>query len=146
MVLDTEKADLEASNRISLDFNDSILHPGATSPNVQEKTGSLDNGSIHSHSSIVTAEPVHTKGEAAQRTKSRASSTRSRALSLIPRSKRRGLLGRFTIVPEVENPKEYQRRTKWIITALIALAAAAAPMGSAIFLREYSQHQESSHF
>ncbi|CAG8953967.1 hypothetical protein HYFRA_00009066 [Hymenoscyphus fraxineus] len=60
--------------------------------------------------------------------------TQSQALSVISRSKRRGLFGRFTIVPEVENPYEYKRSTKWGITLVIALAAAAAPLGSAIFL------------
>lgn len=55
---------------------------------------------------------------------------------IIPRAQRRGLLGRFAIVPEVERPYEYKNGTKWTITAVVALAAAAAPMGSGIFLRE----------
>ncbi len=55
---------------------------------------------------------------------------------IIPRAQRRGLLSRFAVVPEVERPYEYKNGTKWIITAVVALAAAAAPMGSGIFLRE----------
>ncbi|KAK1750600.1 major facilitator superfamily domain-containing protein [Echria macrotheca] len=51
----------------------------------------------------------------------------------VPRSARRGLLGRFAIIPEIEIPYEYTNRTKWTITAVVALAAAAAPMGSGIF-------------
>ena len=54
----------------------------------------------------------------------------------VPRSKRRGLFGRFTIVAEVEEPKHYPRRTKWFITFVIALAAVAAPMGSTIIFRK----------
>ena len=53
----------------------------------------------------------------------------------VPHSKRRGLFGRFTIVAEVEEPKHYPRRTKWFITFVIALAAVAAPLGSAIIFR-----------
>ena len=53
----------------------------------------------------------------------------------VPRSKRRGLFGRFSILAEVEEPKHYSRRTKWYITFVIAMAAVAAPLGSAIILR-----------
>ena len=53
----------------------------------------------------------------------------------VPRSQRRGLFGRFTLVAEVEEPKHYSRRTKWYITFVVALAAAAAPLGSAIIFR-----------
>ncbi|KAK4104300.1 hypothetical protein N658DRAFT_420574 [Parathielavia hyrcaniae] len=56
--------------------------------------------------------------------------------AIVPRSQRRGLLGRLTLIPEVERPYEYKNSTKWMITAVVALAAAAAPMGSGIFLRE----------
>jgi hypothetical protein len=54
----------------------------------------------------------------------------------IPRSRRRGLLGRLALIPEVETPYDYKNGTKWTITAIVALAAAAAPMGSGIFYRE----------
>ncbi|KAI9778535.1 MAG: hypothetical protein M1835_004908 [Candelina submexicana] len=63
----------------------------------------------------------------------RRSQVLPRSVSAIPRSKRRGLLGRFTIVAEVKEPHDYNRRLKWFITSVIAAAAAAAPMGSAIF-------------
>lgn len=53
----------------------------------------------------------------------------------VPRSKRRGLFARFTVLAEVEEPKHYGRGTKWLITFIIALAAVAAPLGSAIILR-----------
>ncbi len=56
----------------------------------------------------------------------------------VRRSARRGLFGRFTILAEVEEPKHYERRTKWFITFMIAIAAAAAPLGSAILFRMFS--------
>ncbi|ODA80359.1 hypothetical protein RJ55_03317 [Drechmeria coniospora] len=61
------------------------------------------------------------------------SSTRSRALTVVPRHERRGLLGRFSVVPEVKRPYDYRHSTKWGITATISLAAMAAPLGSSIF-------------
>ena len=54
----------------------------------------------------------------------------------VPRSQRRGLFGRFTLVAEVEEPKDYAKRTKWFITFIVSMAAMAAPMGSAIFFRK----------
>ncbi|KAH6631060.1 major facilitator superfamily domain-containing protein [Chaetomium sp. MPI-SDFR-AT-0129] len=53
---------------------------------------------------------------------------------IVPRSQRRGLFGGITLIPEVERPYEYKTSTKWVITAIVALAAAGAPMGSSIFL------------
>lgn len=53
----------------------------------------------------------------------------------VPRSQRRGLFARLTILAEVENPKHYSRRVKWYITFVIALAAVAAPLGSTIIFR-----------
>ncbi|KAH6655079.1 major facilitator superfamily domain-containing protein, partial [Truncatella angustata] len=61
------------------------------------------------------------------------SSTRSRALSIVPRSKRRGLFAQVAFLPEVNRPYDYSNREKWTITTFVAIAAAAAPMGSAIF-------------
>lgn len=54
----------------------------------------------------------------------------------VSRSKRRGLLGRLTILAEVEEPRDYLNRTKWFITSLVAVAALAAPLGSTIIFRE----------
>jgi multidrug resistance protein len=53
---------------------------------------------------------------------------------LIPRTHRRGLLARFTLIPEVENSYHYTRKTKWLITFVVAFCAMAAPMGSAIVM------------
>ncbi|KAK2839362.1 hypothetical protein FQN49_006213 [Arthroderma sp. PD_2] len=57
----------------------------------------------------------------------------------VPRGKRRGLFGSLTLLAEVENPKHYTRKTKWFLTFVVAIAAAAAPMGSAIFLPGLSE-------
>lgn len=71
--------------------------------------------------------------------------TRTPKAVKVPRSKRRGLFGRFTIVAEVEEPKHYPRRTKWFITFVIALAAAAAPLGSTIIFPCLPQISEDLH-
>ena len=102
------------------------------------KSEQYDRDSLRDH-----IEPVVTIGEtlgtldtqSVRRAQSRASSNRSRPLSIIPRSKRRGILGKFTLVPEVENPFDYKNSTKWGLTVIIALATAAAPLGSTIFYR-----------
>ncbi|KAI4724244.1 MFS general substrate transporter [Aureobasidium sp. EXF-10728] len=57
----------------------------------------------------------------------------------VPKGQRRGLLARVAIIAEVENPKHYARRTKWFITFVVAVAGAAAPMGSSIILPGLSQ-------
>ncbi|KAF3357946.1 hypothetical protein VD0004_g9453 [Verticillium dahliae] len=67
------------------------------------------------------------------RDRSRAASTRSRPISVVPASRRRGFLGRLTLIPELERPQEYSNKTKWCITAVVALAGSASPLGSAIF-------------
>ncbi|KAF6218445.1 hypothetical protein HO133_005794 [Letharia lupina] len=63
----------------------------------------------------------------------------------VPRSQRRGLFGRFSILAEVEEPKHYPRRTKWYITFVVALAAVAAPMGSAIIFPSLLQISDDLH-
>jgi hypothetical protein len=50
---------------------------------------------------------------------------------IVPRHLRRGLLARFALVPETTRPTRYPRRTKWLLTFVVAMAAAAAPIGSA---------------
>lgn len=74
-----------------------------------------------------------------RRSQSRASSARSRPLVIVPRAKRRGLFARFAVVPEVERPYDYKNSTKWGITVTIALATAAAPLGSSIFYRTFPE-------
>lgn len=114
---------------------------------VEDKDKELDSGahgddhSEHSEralsadDSIEPAPPQPSQDDA--RPKFRSSSVRPGPLSIVPRSKRRGLLGRFAIIPEVERPYDYGNGTKWAITAITALAGAAAPMGSTIFYRRF---------
>lgn len=70
------------------------------------------------------------------RSQSRASSARSRPLVIVPRAQRRGLFARFVLIPEVERPYDYSRKTKWLITLIVALAAAGGPIGSNIMYRK----------
>jgi multidrug resistance protein len=78
-------------------------------------------------------------GEVSSKAKNRPA-TLSRTTSvlpdaiLVPRTQRRGLLARFTLIPEVENPYHYTRKTKWFLTFIVAFCAMAAPMGSAIVM------------
>ena len=145
MIQDPEKADLEVSQHVSQDLDGAAHHPEIstakdelTSKNDLKKD-STDEDSINSHSSVGSIQPLPTKEDEPKRSKSKSSSVRSTALSIIPRSQRRGLFARFAIIPEVERPYEYKRSTKWLITLIVALAAAAAPLGSAIFFRKYIQ-------
>jgi hypothetical protein len=55
----------------------------------------------------------------------------------VPFSKRRGLLGRFTLIGEVENSRTFPRWTKWLLTCIVSFASLVAPMGSSIFFREW---------
>lgn len=59
----------------------------------------------------------------------------SRIAVKVPRSQRRGLFARATILAEIRDPYQYSYKTKWFIVFLVAYAAAAAPLGSAIFFR-----------
>ena len=54
----------------------------------------------------------------------------------VPRSQRRGLWARLSLIPEVEKPTEYKNSQKWIMTVIVALAAATGSTGSSIFYRE----------
>jgi hypothetical protein len=137
MVHDPEKAELKVNGETPQDLDGPVEHPGvSTSPDKEMKRNDTDGDSSHSHSSNGTIEAIPEDIEPAQPSKSRSSSVRSRPIS-IPRPKRRGLLARFTIIPEVQNPYDYTRSIKWFITFQVAIAAAAAPMGSAIILRKH---------
>ncbi|EPE09913.1 mfs transporter [Ophiostoma piceae UAMH 11346] len=65
--------------------------------------------------------------------------TVSRTPTIVPRSKRRGLFGRFAVLPEIERPYDYANKTKWLITLVVALSAAGGPMGSSIFYPALSE-------
>ncbi|KAK3951182.1 major facilitator superfamily domain-containing protein [Pseudoneurospora amorphoporcata] len=79
------------------------------------------------------------------RTKSILSSSWAHTACVVSRSARRGLLAQFAFIPEVERPVEYKNKTKWMITAIVALAAAGAPFGSGIFLPALEQMADDLH-
>ncbi|KAK4946029.1 hypothetical protein LTR10_014831 [Elasticomyces elasticus] len=60
--------------------------------------------------------------------------TPKKPLVNVSRSARRGLFSRFALVAEVTEPYDYKDSTKWFVTFIVAVAAAAAPIGSAIIL------------
>lgn len=53
----------------------------------------------------------------------------------VPRSKRRGFLGRCSLLAEIQEPKHYPRSTKWYITFVVSLAGATAPLASTVIFR-----------
>lgn len=54
----------------------------------------------------------------------------------VPDKKHHGFLGWLSLIPEIENPYNYGKKSKWLITGVVAIAAATAPMGASIFYRE----------
>ena len=104
-------------------------------------TISIDHDQDQEHGSEVDLEANHTH-EQNTRPKENLSRQLSRISSKfspkypgkVPRRKRRGLLAHLTIIPEVTDPYQYPRSTKWFITAIIGLAAMASPIGSAIIM------------
>ncbi|KAI0540553.1 major facilitator superfamily domain-containing protein [Xylaria digitata] len=64
--------------------------------------------------------------------RSTASSMRPRIATPVPKESRRGLLPWLSLVHEVDKPYNYSNGVKWVLTLFVAIAASAAPMGSAI--------------
>ena len=117
--------------------NETLAHSKEDSSNKDHGTRQArDNESLPSRGSTDTIAPVEEDGGEPRNVKSNASSIPG-PLVIVSREKRRGLLGRFALIPEVENPQLYRRKMKWILTLFVALAAAAGPMGSSILIREY---------
>lgn len=84
-----------------------------------------------------TASDAHDHQVAApSRSRSRTRSTRSvrRQVVKVPKSERRGLFARLALIAEVTDPYDYTNRMKWTITFIVAMAGAAAPMGSSLVL------------
>jgi multidrug resistance protein len=112
-------------------------HPEKENESELGPTGSIhessdDNDSIHSHAST-TPTVANDEKNAHPVTLSRTISVIPEAV-IVPRAERRGLLARFALVPEVQNPYHYSHKTKWSLTFIIALCAMAGPMGSAIVM------------
>lgn len=140
MVLDVEEADLEATQ------SDSKIskHPSHES-NIEDDESKREQSteiSTHSRSDTLSIEPDARDEElqAGQEQISRISSAHSRPPAIVVRrGERRGLFANLSIIPEVTRPYDYKNKTKWLITLIVAIAAAAAPLGSAIFFRKYSK-------
>lgn len=115
--------------------SDSSDHEEAAQPN-DEKSEKFEETYAYDPESGPAGVPVDSPpSQRHSRAHSHASSSRSRALSIVPRAQRRGLFGRFALIPEVNRPYDYSNKTKWTITTVVALAAAGAPIGSSIFYR-----------
>lgn len=95
----------------------------------------IDDTQSRSHASSIVGEDDEKHADEEAQQPPRQSTDLGPAI-VVPRMKRRGLFGQLTLVAEVEDPKTYPRKMKWFITFIVAVAAAAAPMGSSIFFRE----------
>lgn len=127
----------QSSSSQSSDSEDEITEVGRRNGDRSRKSADADaDADSEGDPEVEGEEGDPSAGDVPARTRSRASSTRSRALSIVARSKRRGFLAQLTTIPEVDNPYHYTNKTKWTITLIIALAAAVSPMGSSIFYRE----------
>ncbi|TFB05423.1 MFS antiporter QDR3 [Trichoderma ghanense] len=130
---DQDTSDEKKTARSLVQEDDSEPHHDALVPTVSITTAAQPAGDLNA------------AGQEAGRSRSRASTTRSKALTIVPRSQRRGVLARFALVPEVERPYDYKNSTKWGITLTIALATAAAPLGSSIFYPALPEMTKSLH-
>lgn len=113
-----------------------FVGPGIAAKDVDVTSSKEDDISIApSHASTISDHDSE-KAEARPATPvelSRTTSVTPEAV-VVERRDRRGLFGRLTIIPEVENSYHYARKTKWFITTIVAFCAMAAPIGSAIVM------------
>ena len=135
---DVEKDPISAQ---VLDEKESHESPDTSEPRESHEIEDLD--CISSSSNANHDEPVFLESPVASRTTS--SQSQPIPVQKIPRSSRAGLLGRFSLLYEAENPKHYPRNVKWFITFIIAFAAVAAPMGSALILRKALEPPNQKH-
>ncbi|CAN9356968.1 unnamed protein product [Alternaria alternata] len=66
----------------------------------------------------------------------------------VKRRKRRGLLANLSLIPEIDDPYHYARKTKWLLTILVAFMGMAGPMGSTIIvpgLKDIAEAFDASH-
>jgi hypothetical protein len=121
----------EHEGHVPQDLDGPIEHPGVSTELDGEPFPNTKSQSEDDVEKIqVPAQDLSTE------TQSTSISTDPQTVVVVPRSQRRGLLGRFCLLAEVERPHDYKNGTKWFITLIIAAAAVVAPMGSAIFYRE----------
>ena len=66
----------------------------------------------------------------------------------VKRRKRRGLLANLSLILEIDDPYHYARKTKWLLTILVAFMGMAGPMGSTIIvpgLKDIAEAFDASH-
>jgi len=56
---------------------------------------------------------------------------------IVPRDKRRGMFAQLALVPEIEDPRDYGKFIKYLITNLVGAAGSTAPMAATILLRRF---------
>ncbi|MCJ1468498.1 hypothetical protein MMC07_007127 [Pseudocyphellaria aurata] len=132
---DTARRLAQGERRTSLDLDRSSLEKDG-----EEIQSSADPSLVGGLESLHHDE----KSTPSIRTSTRPQSIRPQPVK-VPRTKRRGLFGRFTILAEIEEPKDYNNKTKWFITFIVSLAALAAPLGSTIIFPALSDIIESFH-
>ncbi|KAF2020180.1 MFS general substrate transporter [Aaosphaeria arxii CBS 175.79] len=104
---------------------------------VQNENNARNDDEISVAASTRSTVSVHEKGTNGP---SEPPATLARTISvtaeavIVERRNRRGLLAHLALIPEVENPYHYARKTKWLVVAIVAFCAMAAPMGSAIVM------------
>ncbi|KAG0634808.1 major facilitator superfamily domain-containing protein [Tuber brumale] len=64
---------------------------------------------------------------------------------IVPRSRRRGLLGRLALVPEIGDPRDYGKFIKYLITILVATAGSTGTIASTILFPALSEVSEELH-
>ncbi|KAI0451073.1 major facilitator superfamily domain-containing protein [Xylaria acuta] len=122
------------------------LFPDARSPEQRRRSSDGDTTTVEKRSvdqpTSPTFPPPSHGGERPEKdgdggplrpVRSRASSTRPRRATPVPKENRRGLVPSLSLVPEVDKPYHYDDGVKWTLTLFVAAAACAAPMGSSIF-------------
>lgn len=63
-----------------------------------------------------------------------ARSSLSRKSHTVPRLKRRGVLSHVTLIPELDDARNYSNKVKFVIVVIVAFAAVTGPMGTSILL------------
>ncbi|GME81134.1 unnamed protein product [Ambrosiozyma monospora] len=53
---------------------------------------------------------------------------------IVPRNKRRGILGNLTLIPEYDNPRDLPPNIKYVLVFVVAFCAMLGPMGTSILL------------
>ncbi|KAG5362447.1 Quinidine resistance protein 3 [Yarrowia sp. C11] len=105
-------------------------HPSPTRLQHSESYSSRDTHSPSPEAASVVADGLASEKEDSSSIKD----PKAWRASIVPKHERRGLLATFCVVPEVTDPRDYPSNIKWFLTAVVSLAAMAAPLGTSIML------------